>query len=73
MKDAALAEKIGELDEAIVEKRHNAERIGVFISSLMKSVEVFSEELWCTMVERVTVHTDGKIVFSLTCGTDVEV
>ena len=73
LKDAALAEKIGELDKAIVEKRHNAERIGVFISSLMKSAEVFSEELWCTMVERVTVHTDGKMIFTLTCGTDIEV
>ena len=73
LKDAALAEKIGELDKAIVEKRHNAECIGVFISSLMKSAEVFSEELWCTMVERVTVHTDGKMIFTLTCGTDIEV
>ena len=71
--DADLVAEIARLDRAIVEKRRNADRIGLFIHGLMTSTEVFSEELWCTMVEKVTVFPDGRMVFTLTCGKDMVV
>ena len=70
--DADLVAEIARLDRAIVEKHRNVDRIRLFIRGLMTSKEVFSEELWCTMVEKVTVFPDGKMVFTLTCGTDIE-
>ena len=70
--DADLVAEIARVDKAIVEKHRNADRIGQFIHGLMTSVEVFTEELWCTMVEKVTVFPDGRMVFTLTCGKDME-
>ena len=70
--DAELVAEIARLDRVIVEKHRNVDRISLFIHGLMTSKEVFSEELWCTMVEKVTVFPDGKMVFTLTCGTDIE-
>lgn len=70
--DADLVAEIARVDKAIMEKRRNADRIGLFIHGLMTSTEVFTEELWCTMVEKVTVFPDGKMMFTLTCGKDVE-
>ena len=70
--DADLVDEIGRIDKAISEKRHNNERIGLFIQGLLTSAEVFTEELWCTMVEKVTVFPEGKTMFTLTCGKDIE-
>ena len=73
LKDAELAWKIGELEEMMVERGRKAERVETFIRSLEMAGEMLSEELWCTMVERVKVERDGKMMFTLTCGMDVEV
>ena len=70
--DADLVAEIARLDRAIVEKHRNSDRIRLFIHGLMTSKEVFTEELWCTMVEKVTVFPDGRMVFTLTCGTDID-
>ena len=71
--DADLVAEIANFERAIVEKHRNADRIGQFIHGLMTSTEVFTEELWCTMVEKVTVFPDGRMVFTLTCGKDMVV
>jgi len=34
---------------------------------------LFDEERFCAMVEKATVYSKGKIVFTMTCGTEVEV
>ena len=72
-KDVRLNAEIKKLDDAILERHLRAERIDAFISTLKTAGEQFSEELWCVMVEKVTVYTDGKMVFTLACGLDVEV
>ena len=71
-KEAVLVEEIAQVDKAIVEKHRNADRIGLFIHGLKTSTEVFTEELWCTMVEKITAFPDGRMMFTLTCGKDVE-
>ena len=71
-KEAVLVEEIARVDKAIVEKHRNADRIGLFIHGLKTSTEVFTEELWCTMVEKITAFPDGRMMFTLTCGKDVE-
>ena len=44
---------------------------GIFIRAYMASDEEFSEDGWCTMVEKVTVWRD-KMVFTLTTGVEIE-
>ena len=46
--------------------------INEFIRVFKASSEEFSEDSWCTMVEKVTVWRDKK-VFTLTTGVEVEV
>ena len=70
---AMLDEKIAELDAKITEKQRNAERIDLFIQSLEQAGEAFTEDLWCIMVDTVTVSLQGGMKFCLTCGMDVEV
>ena len=52
---AMLDGKIAELDAKITEKQRNAERIDLFIQSLEQAGEAFTEDLWCIMVDTVTV------------------
>ena len=68
-----LDEKIAELDARITEKQRNAERIDLFIQSLEQAGEAFTEDLWCIMVDTVTVSPQGGMKFCLTCGMEVEV
>ena len=49
-----------------------ARRINEFIRAYKASGEEFSEDGWCTMVEKVTVWRD-KMVFTLTTGVEIEV
>ena len=72
-KGAMLDEKIAELDAKITEKHRNAERIDLFIQGLEQAGEAFTEDLWCIMVDKVTVSPQGGMKFGLTCGMDVEV
>ena len=72
-KDNKLNTQIKELEAAIQDKLHNARRIAAFIEALAKAEEEYSDELWCAMVEKATVYSKGKIVFTMTCGTEVEV
>ena len=72
-KDNKLNSQIKELEAAIQDKLHNARRMAAFIDALAKADEEYSDELWCAMVDKATVYSKGKIVFTLTCGTEVEV
>ena len=66
--DAEVKRLEKEIESAKALKRRIAEFIRVFEAS----GEEFTEDGWCTMVERVTVYT-GKMVFTLTTGMEIEV
>ena len=66
--DAEVKRLEKEIESAKALKRRIAEFIRVFEAS----GEEFTEDGWCTMVEKVTVYT-GKMVFTLTTGMEIEV
>ena len=69
---AKQAEVTAKINDRIVRKN----RIKRFIESLAKMTELFTEfdeSLWAVMVNSITVYDDGKLVFHLTSGMDVDV
>ena len=60
------------LEQEIAGIEARIRRINEFIRAYKASGEEFSEDGWCTMVEKVTVWRDKK-VFTLTTGVEVEV
>ena len=74
-----LAEKYTKLDEQvkavereIVKREGKKRRIGEFVAALETGGTEYSDELWCTMVEKVTVYS-GWFVFKLVTGQEVRV
>jgi hypothetical protein len=67
-----LDSQVRELEQEIVGVEARIRRINEFIRAYKASGEEFSEDGWCTMVEKVTVWRD-KMVFTLTTGVEVEV
>ena len=64
--------QVRELEQEITGIEARIRRINEFIRAYKASGEEFSEDGWCTMVEKVTVWRD-KMVFTLTTGVEVEV
>ena len=63
-----------EIVESQIGKRQaNMRKIGQMIDQLEASGEEFTEDLWASMVERVTVNKDGMMVFTLASGADVQI
>lgn len=59
--------------EAEIQKRQSCgRRIEGLIAALEEAGEDFTESLWGSMVEKVTVYEDG-LVFTLTSGEDVRI
>ena len=54
-------------------RQANMRKIGQMIDQLEASGEEFTEDLWASMVERVTVNKDGMMVFTLASGADVQI
>ena len=78
-REAELAEEYNRVDaeakavEAEIQKRQSCgRRIEGLIAALEEAREDFTESLWGSMVEKVTVFEDG-LVFTLTSGEDVRV
>ena len=49
--------------------------MGSFIRTLENSpptLDDFDEKLWTTSVDKVTVNSDGKLIFRFMDGTEVE-
>ena len=49
--------------------------INVYIETIEKServYEAFNEGLWQTIVQKATVHSDGRLVFTFSNGQEIE-
>ena len=59
-----------------MECKWQANQIERFIESVKDLPELiteFDESLWAGLVDSMTVHGKDRIVFRLTCGTEIEV
>ena len=67
---------LDEIDAEITNREAREERIRIFIGSLSdldKEQEVFDEQLWCGIVEHVTVYAKDRIVFTFAGGIEITV
>ena len=50
------------------------EAIGAFIFEVQEldTLYEFDEKLWLTIIDTVTVHTDGRMTFRFQGGTEIE-
>ena len=63
--------RVEELQTMRRQKERSADRIGEFmfdIGELNEPIQQFDEGLWLGLVERVLVHSDGRLVFQFTGG-----
>ena len=51
-----------------------AEAIGAFMFEVQEldALTEFDEKLWLTIIDTVTVHTDGRMTFKFQGGTEIE-
>ena len=56
------------------EREAQAEAIGVFMFEVQEldTINEFDEKLWLTIIDTVTVHTDGRMTFRFQGGTEIE-
>ena len=62
--------------ENIRQKEKRNEQIEDFIAEVEALPEIiteFSADYWGHMVEKVTVHRDGEMVFSFACGVEIQI
>lgn len=52
-----------------------AEAIGAFMFEVQEldALTEFDEKLWLTVIDTVTVHTDGRMAFKFQGGTEIDV
>jgi Site-specific recombinases, DNA invertase Pin homologs len=67
-----LSEAVKEKERAIESVKARQRRIDEFIRSLETAGEEFTEALWGSLVEKVTVYHD-RMVFLLTCGKEIRI
>ena len=63
------------LQEKLVQLQSRAEFLQKFYSrvqSVTGAIDFFDAALWRTLIEKVTVHNDEKIVFKFLDGTKIE-
>ncbi len=68
--------KLNELQSKKASRLSRKELLDGLIRTLEKTdmtLPTFNEKLWRLMVESVTVHTDGKLTFSIQNGTTIEI
>ncbi|MCL2508106.1 MAG: recombinase family protein [Oscillospiraceae bacterium] len=71
----ATMERIESLEVEKRRRQHKGRILETFIRNLEKSPEAlteFDEKLWTVSVDRVTVTTDGRLIFRFLDGTEVE-
>ena len=56
------------------EREAQAEAIGAFMFEVqeLNTINEFDEKLWLTIIDTVTVHTDGRMTFRFQGGTEIE-
>lgn len=70
-----VTEKLVKLQNKIDERKSKYEgiiRYAARLRSLQKPIEIFDEELWYTLLDRVTVKTD-TLVYTFKDGTEIEI
>ena len=68
------AEAYNRLQEKLVQRQSRAEFLQKFYSrgeALTGSIDFFDAALWRTLIEKATVHSDGRIVFTFLDGTEI--
>ena len=71
----ALMEKVDELKALRAERLQKAEAVSAFMFEIHEQerfIEDFSEKLWLTTIETVTVYHDGRMVFRFKNGMEVQ-
>ena len=56
------------------EREAQEEAIGAFMFEVQEldTINEFDEKLWLTIIDTVTVHTDGRMTFRFQGGTEIE-
>lgn len=65
-----------EAQESLHQKEKHNEQIEDFISeieAMPDSITDFRTDYWGHLVEKVTVHRKGKLVFTFSCGVEIAV
>ena len=69
------AEAYNRLQGKLVQRQSRAEFLQKFysrIESVTGTIDFFDAALWRTLIEKATVHSDGRIVFTFLDGTEIE-
>ena len=66
--------QLGQLRTTKAEQEAQAEAIGAFMFEVQEldTINEFDEKLWLTIIDTVTVHTDGRMTFRFQGGTEIE-
>ena len=67
--------RIAELNEAREHRKSQQIVLTAFMDTIEKServYEAFDEELWQTTVQKATVHSDGRVIFTFNNGQEIE-
>ncbi len=71
----AAKEKLERLEQQKLERKAKANEMSVFLYGIQESAECISEfdpKLWSAVVDAVVVHHDGRLVFRLSNGMEME-
>ena len=72
----AAEKALAEAQESLRQKeRHNEQTLDFIteIEAMPDSITEFHTDYWGHLVEKVTVHRKGKLVFTFSCGVEIEV
>ena len=71
----AAKDRSDEVTATASDKKARAIALEAFISALANQglIEVFDEQLWCSLVDYVTIEGDGKMVFVFKNGVSVQI
>ncbi|MEA1961784.1 MAG: hypothetical protein U9N81_11045 [Bacillota bacterium] len=68
-------EQIAELETLRINRRKKHKTLDSFMRDIEKRplfIEEFDKKLWIAIVDKVTVFSDGRLVFTFKDGTDIE-
>ena len=68
-------EAYNRLQEKLVQHQSRAEFLQKFYSrveAVSGAIDFFDASLWRTLIEKATVHHDGRIIFKFLDGTEIE-
>lgn len=66
--------RLEQLRTTKAEREAQAEAIGAFMFEVQElaTLTEFDEKLWLTVIDTVTVHTDGRMTFKFQGGTEID-